>query len=163
MIQEKQQLKAQLAKEKESGSTFKERESKMQKYIDDLIFEKKGAVRRADDFEREMKSWKEKYDNNYSRFTDAINRNGQLEKDIKEQEQVLMKRHNELNSTIKENNYLKDELYGITKRFGSADQIKEKMDLAELKEQKVNDLIAELEHTQVSSEFANDCQLVEIN
>ena len=74
-----------------------------------------------------------------------------------------MKRHNELNSTIKENNYLKDELYGITKRFGSADQIKEKMELAELKEQKVNDLIAELEHTQVSLEEAILLHIVEID
>ena len=49
-----------------------------------------------------------KYHTNNKRFEDAIRRTAELEKEMKEQEEMLMKRHKELNSLMKENRYYKD-------------------------------------------------------
>ena len=54
-----------------------------------------------------------KYHTNNKRFEDAIRRTAELEKEMKEQEEMLMKRHKELNSLMKENRRYKDEIDDI--------------------------------------------------
>lgn len=56
-----------------------------------------------------------------------------------------MKRHKELNSLMKENRRYKDQEDELRKRFGSLEDIKDKMELAAMKEEKVNDLLSELD------------------
>mmetsp|Transcript_8541 Transcript_8541/g.13189 ORF Transcript_8541/g.13189 Transcript_8541/m.13189 type:complete len:83 (+) Transcript_8541:1537-1785(+) len=75
-----------------------------------------------------------------------------LENDLKAQEDTLLKRHNEINKLLRENRGLKDEVDGVRKRFGSIQEINKKFDLAKMKEEKVADLIAELDHTMNSFE-----------
>ena len=95
-----------------------------------------------------MKSQRDK-----DRFDDAIKREQQLEKTIKEQEETIVKRHKELDSLLASNKMYKNEIDGIRQRFGNLDDIVQKMELAELRESKVNDLLGELEHNMVSIFF----------
>ena len=72
------------------------------------------------------------------------------EKEKKEYEDSLFKRQKELNSVLKENAYYKDELDGIRRRFGSLDEIHKKFELSQMREDKVNDLLSELDNNMVS-------------
>ena len=73
------------------------------------------------------------------------------EKEKKESEESLFKRQKEINSLLKENAFYKDELDGIRRRFGSLDDIHKKFELAQMKEDKVNDLLSELDNNMVST------------
>ena len=68
-----------------------------------------------------------------------------------------MKRHKEINSLLKENKLYKDQVDGIRRKFGDLGEIQNKFDLALMKEQKVSDLLAELDHTMKSTENQLAC------
>ena len=68
-----------------------------------------------------------------------------------------MKRHKEINSLLKENKLYKDQVDGIRRKFGDLSEIQNKFDLALMKEQKVSDLLAELDHTMKSTENQLAC------
>ena len=158
LIEEKKQVTEQLAKEREAQKTWKTREAAFGKQIDDLVSEKRNLNSKLGQLERELKEAQhgrgeiqKKFDNNYARFEDAMSKMEKLESELKEQEATLLKRHNEINKLLKDNRFLKDEADGVRKRFGSIQDINKKFDLAKLKEEKVADLVAELDHTMVSS------------
>lgn len=107
--------------------------------------------------EQELRILQSKYDSNYARFEDSISKMGKLETDLKEQEETLLKRHAEINKLLKENRFYKDEVDGIRQRFGSLEEINKKFDIAKMKESKVSDLVAELDHTMKSFENQLSC------
>lgn len=63
---------------------------------------------------------------------------------------MMEKRHKEINSLLKENRHYKNEIDEIRKRFGTLDDIDGQLQMAKMKEDKVNDLLGELDHVVVS-------------
>lgn len=61
----------------------------------------------------------QKQEDTYSRFEAATNKLGTLEDELKTQEGILVKRHNEINTLLKENRYYKGEIDTIRTKFGS--------------------------------------------
>ena len=57
----------------------------------------------------------------------------------------LEKRNKEFNALMKEHKYQKDDIDEITSRFGSLDDIKDRFEVARMKEEKVNDLLNQLD------------------
>lgn len=74
----------------------------------------------------------------------------ELEETLDEQEKVLIKRHNEINLLHKENRNMKDDLDYIRSKYGTVAEIKQKMEIAEMKEKKINELISNLDTSIVS-------------
>lgn len=68
-----------------------------------------------------------------------------LEKDAELQEEVLKKRHEEINSLLKENTKYKSELDNIRKQYGNMNEIETRIKVAELKEEKINGLLGQLD------------------
>lgn len=88
--------------------------------------------------------------NSYARFEDAMKKVKELEETLDEQEKVLIKRHNEINLLHKENRNMKDDLDYIRSKYGTVAEIKQKMEIAEMKEKKINELISNLDTSIVS-------------
>lgn len=63
---------------------------------------------------------------------------------------MLKKRHEEINSLNKENTKYKQELDLIRKQFGNAQEIETRIKVAELKEEKINGLLNQLDQIMVS-------------
>jgi hypothetical protein len=57
------------------------------------------------------------------------------------QEEVIKKRHEEINSLLKENTKYKSELDEIRKAFGDMQEIDMRIKVAKLKEEKINGLL----------------------
>lgn len=164
LIQDKNNLKGQLKKLEEGAGSFTEKQRNFHKQIDDLIAEKKvlkeenyNLKKDTEQLKQQLTEAKLKFDSNYVRFESSINRLAELEKDYKEQEETLLKRHRDLQKTISENNFLKGELDTITKKYGSLDEIKFKMTVAEEKEKRINKLLDSIELTQKSTENQLSC------
>lgn len=74
----------------------------------------------------------------------------ELEESLDDQEKVLIKRHNEINALHKENRNMKDDLDYIRSKYGTVAEIKQKMEIAEMKEKKINELVGNLDTSIVS-------------
>lgn len=92
--------------------------------------------------------------NSYSRFEDAMKKVKEMEQTLDEQEKVMIKRHNDINSLLKENRKMKDDMDYITSQFGTVAEIKQKMDIVNMKEKKINELVDNLD-TSIVSYFSN--------
>ena len=86
----------------------------------------------------------------YQRMQDATMKVAKLEKDLALQEEVLKKRHEEINSLNKENAKYKDQLDQIRKQFGNMEEIETRIKVAELKEEKINGLLNQLDQIMVN-------------
>lgn len=86
-----------------------------------------------------------KGDGIYQRLTEATVKITRLEKEAEAQEEVLKKRHDEIGSLLKENNKYKAELDNIRKQFGNMSDIETRIKVAELKEEKINGLLNQLD------------------
>ena len=115
-----------LEKERQGGQSNKDRENALGKQIDDLITEKKKLSSQLSDRERELMKAQQKAEDTYDRFQAAIAKVGQLEKEIKQQEDILVKRNNEINSLLKENRYYKGEVDTIRTQYGGLEEIEKK-------------------------------------
>lgn len=85
---------------------------------------------------------------------DATLRVAKLEKDLELQEEVLKKRHEEINSLNKENARYKDQLDQIRKQFGDMQEIETRIKVAELKEEKINGLLNQLDQIMVRKDYS---------
>lgn len=85
---------------------------------------------------------------------DATLRVAKLEKDLELQEEVLKKRHEEINSLNKENAKYKDQLDQIRKKFGDMQEIETRIKVAELKEEKINGLLNQLDQIMVRNYYS---------
>ena len=74
-----------------------------------------------------------------------------MENLIKEQEEKLVKRGEQLTAAYKENNYYKDMFEKVEKKYGSIDKLKQRLDTADIKESKVGELIQKLLKSMVST------------
>ena len=72
-----------------------------------------------------------------------------LEKDLELEQEVTRKRHEEINSLIKENTKYKNELDDIRKTFGDMKEIEVRIKVASLKEEKINRLLSNLDQIMV--------------
>jgi|LauGreDrversion4_2_1035121.scaffolds.fasta_scaffold137338_1 hypothetical protein len=72
-----------------------------------------------------------------------------LEKDLELEQEVTRKRHEEINSLIKENTKYKNELDDIRKTFGDMKEIEVRIKVASLKEEKINGLLSNLDQIMV--------------
>ena len=115
-----------------------------------LAFKIEGMERDQKEILREKNQQIAKYENSYRRFEEAMAKLTIAQQEKKESEEALWKRQKEINSLLKENASYKDELDGIRRRFGSLDEIHKKFEMAQMKEDKVNDLLSELENNMVS-------------
>ena len=143
---------------------FKKREASLGKQIDDLISEKKKLRNQLSEQERNSKDLLKdkndqiaKYESSYRRYEEAIAKISQLEAEAKEAEDLLFKRHKEINSLLKENTAYKNEVDTIRRNYGSLDELNKKFELTKMKEEKINDLLDSLEHTMKSSENQLSC------
>lgn len=75
---------------------------------------------------------------------------GQLEKEIELQDEVLKKRHNQINELLKENTNYKNQIDNIRRMYGDLDEIETRLKIATLKEEKINSLLSKLDHVMVS-------------
>jgi len=66
--------------------------------------------------------------------------------DLHKSDTSLQKRQTELNSFIKENNMLKNQIMDIEKKYGDLNQIDERIRVASLKEAKIGDLLKKLDN-----------------
>ena len=90
-----------------------------------------------------------KQNHTYERLEDAMKKIGQLEKDLELQEEVLKKRHNEINGLLKENTNFKNQIDNIRRMYGDLDEIETRLKIATLKEEKINSLLSKLDHVMV--------------
>lgn len=67
------------------------------------------------------------------------------EKDLELEQEVTRKRHEEINSLMKENTKYKGELDAIRKAFGNMEEIETRIKVASLKEEKINALLTNLD------------------
>ena len=155
LISDKKKLQEQIGGEE----AFRKREASLGKQIDELISEKKKLKAQLTDQERNSKELlKEKndqiakYESSYRRYEESIAKIAKMEAEAKEAEDLLFKRHKEINSLLKENTTYKNELDTIRRDYGSLDEIHKKFELNKMKEEKINDLLDSLEHTMKSSE-----------
>lgn len=89
--------------------------------------------------------------NSYGRLEDAMKKIKELEETLEEQEKVLIKRHNEINALLKANRLMKDDLDFIRQKYGTVAEIKQKMEIAEMKEKKIAELVGTLDNSIVSN------------
>lgn len=102
------------------------------------------------DLQKEKSDVEKKQQMTYERLEDAMKKIGQLEKDIELQEEVLKKRHGEINSLLKENTSFKNQVDEIRRLYGDLNQIETRLKIATLKEEKINTLLQKLDHVMVS-------------
>ncbi len=114
----------------------------------------KGEVK---DLKEKLADMDKKGDGIYARLTEATAKITRLEKEAEAQEEVLKKRHEEINSLLKENNKYKAELDNIRKQFGNMGDIETRMKVAELKEEKINGLLNQLDQIMTSTENNLTC------
>jgi cell shape-determining protein MreC len=74
-----------------------------------------------------------------------------LEKDLELEQEVTKKRHEEINSLLRENTKYKNELDEIRKTFGDMREIETRIKVASLKEEKINGLLSNLDQIMVIS------------
>lgn len=74
-----------------------------------------------------------------------------LEKDLELEQEVTKKRHEEINSLLRENTKYKNELDEIRKTFGDMKEIETRIKVASLKEEKINGLLSNLDQIMVIS------------
>lgn len=80
-----------------------------------------------------------------------------LEKDLELEQEVTKKRHEEINSLIKENTKYKGELDEIRKAFGNMQEIDARIKVAETKEEKIFGLLNQLDQISKSEESNLSC------
>lgn len=81
-----------------------------------------------------------------------------LEKDLELEQEVTRKRHEEINSLLRENTKYKNELDEIRKTFGDMKEIETRIKVASLKEEKINGLLSNLDQIMVSADFPKRCR-----
>lgn len=91
-----------------------------------------------------------KADAQYKRLEEATMKSMRLEKDLELEQEVTKKRHDEINSLLKENTKYKNELDEIRKAFGDMSEIDTRIKVASLKEEKINGLLSNLDQIMVS-------------
>lgn len=91
-----------------------------------------------------------KTDEKSRRFEEAIRMRTELEATIKEQEEKLVKRGNQITDLVKENNFFKDSMQKIRVEYGSLDNLKATLDIWKMKDEKVGELLNELNKAMVS-------------
>ena len=72
---------------------------------------------------KEFQDLKMKNQGDSGRFDDALRREQELEKTIREQEELIVKRHKELDSLMASNKMYKNEIDEIRQKFGNIDDI----------------------------------------
>jgi len=92
-----------------------------------------------------------KADAQYKRLEEAIMKTTRLEKDLELEQEVTKKRHEEINSLLRENTKYKNELDEIRKTFGDMKEIETRIKVASLKEEKINGLLSNLDQIMVIS------------
>jgi chromosome segregation ATPase len=115
----------------------------------------KGLEQELEGMQREKQDAEQKSRNSYRRLEEATKKIKELEESLDEQEQVLIKRHNEINSINKENRLMKEDLDFIRQKYGTVAEIKQKMEVAEMKEKKIAELVATLDNSIVSDTFTH--------
>ena len=66
------------------------------------------------------------------------------------QDEVLKKRHQQINDLLKENTNYKNQIDNIRRSYGDLDEIETRLKVATLKEEKINSLLSKLDHVMVS-------------
>lgn len=93
----------------------------------------------------------------YKRIEESTMKVMRLEKDLELEQEVTKKRHEEINSLIKENSKYKNELDEIRKTFGDLQEIDNRIKVATLKEEKINGLLSQLDQIMKSTENNLSC------
>ena len=70
---------------------------------------------------------------------------------LKQQEESLVKRGQQLTEAYKENNYYKDMFEKVERKYGSIEKLKQRLELADMKESKVAELLEKLTKSMVST------------
>mmetsp|Transcript_28900 Transcript_28900/g.27803 ORF Transcript_28900/g.27803 Transcript_28900/m.27803 type:complete len:106 (+) Transcript_28900:232-549(+) len=69
----------------------------------------------------------------------------------------MTKRHSEINSLLKENTRYKNQVDEIRRKYGDFSEIDQKIKIAQLKEEKINNLLSKLDHVMKSTESNLSC------
>ena len=143
------------------GRKLKERDLKereLEKEIETLLDERKQFREKWKLADKELKEAQEQVeklerDKEYrqGRFEDAIRKTGELEDLLKQQEESLVKRGQQLTEAYKENNYYKDMFEKVERKYGSIEKLKQRLELADMKESKVAELLEKLTKSMVST------------
>lgn len=120
----------------------------------------KELEKEVEDMQRDKLNAEQKNRNSYGRLEDATKKIKELEETLDEQEKVLIKRHNEINALLKENRLMKEDLDFIRKKYGTVAEIKQKMEIAEMKEKKISELVSTLDNSIVSISILDFLNLI---
>lgn len=105
----------------------------------------------------EKEDIEKKADAQYKRLEESTMKVMRLEKDLELEQEVTKKRHEEINSLIKENAKYKGELDEIRKAFGNMQEIEARIKVAEVKEEKIFGLLNQLDQIFKSEESNLSC------
>ncbi|TNV87373.1 hypothetical protein FGO68_gene4873 [Halteria grandinella] len=159
-----QKLKKQIADNERVIQQLSQAKSDMNSKMLQLNKDKNQLEMDASKLKAELKALKDekediekKADAQYKRLEESTMKVMRLEKDLELEQEVTKKRHEEINSLIKENAKYKGELDEIRKAFGNMQEIEARIKIAEVKEEKIFGLLNQLDQIFKSEESNLSC------